>query len=149
MDAKFPVLIAEDDLNDQFLIRRAIMKTDAKVTMHIVSDGEEALDYLSGKGKYADRQAYPFPSCVITDIKMPRRSGFDVLEWLFLHPECKVIPVMVLSSSTRSDDVLKAYQLGANAYFAKPSDFENMVKLFQLIVEFWRAALRPEVSSCN
>ena len=79
---QFTVLLVEDDLNDIFLVKRAFRTARIPNPLQVVTDGEEAISYLSGEGKYADRQAHPLPNLIVMDIKMPRRSGFEVLEWV-------------------------------------------------------------------
>src|ERR1041385_4027104 len=112
----FTVLLVEDDLNDIFLVKRAFKMAHLENPLQVVTDGEEAIHYLSGDGKYEDRDSHPLPKLIVMDIKMPRASGFDVLEWIKHDPVLRRIPVIIVSSSDRSQDVDRAYELGANAY---------------------------------
>jgi CheY-like chemotaxis protein len=137
------VLIAEDDENDALLIRRAIGKVDPAATYWTVPDGEQAIAYLKGDGEFGDRTKYPFPRVVITDLKMPRKDGFELLGWIQSHPDCNVIPKIVLSASNIPGDVIKAYQLGANAFFRKPSTSDHLVQIVALHFRFWSAAELP------
>ena len=141
------ILVAEDDENDAYMLKRAFEKNAITMPLHICGDGEAVMAYLKGEGKYADRNAFPFPRAIITDLKMPRCSGFDVLEWLQNHPECNLIPKIVLSASSQPPDVIKAYQLGANAYFTKPSTIADLCKLVDLVFKFWTVAEIPPVPS--
>src|SRR4051812_24918994 len=124
MDADIVILVAEDDPNDVTLLELAIRKNGITAPVNVVRDGEEAVEYLEGKGRYADRQKYPFPSVIITDVKMPRRDGLEVVQWVRQHPKCSVMPIVMLSGSRIEQDVLKAYKLGANSYFTKPGSLD-------------------------
>ena len=99
------ILIAEDDPNDVLLLRRAFQKNGLDLPVHVCTDGQDAIDYLRAHGPYADREKYPFPRAIITDLKMPRCSGFELLQWLDEHAECSVIPTIVLSASAEDRDV--------------------------------------------
>src|SRR5947207_12414606 len=112
MESKaFTVLLVEDDLNDIFLVKRAFKLARLETPLQVVTDGEEAIHYLGGEGKYADRSTYPIPKLIVMDIKMPRMTGFDVLEWLKRDGPLRRIPVVIVSSSDRSEDINRAYEL--------------------------------------
>src|ERR1041385_7245046 len=134
---QFTVLLVEDDLNDIFLVKRAFKLAQLETPLQVVTDGEEALDYLRGKGKYADRTAHPLPRLIVMDIKMPRRSGFEVLEWLKRDGPLRRIPVVIVSSSNRPQDINRAYELGANAYMVKPMNYQAVERLFGSITHYW------------
>ena len=136
-------LVVEDDPNDSFLLERAFRKNGIDLPMYVCTDGAEAMAYLRAEGHYADRQKFPFPRLMITDLKMPRCSGFDLLTWLQTHPECSLIPKIVLSASAEQRDIVKAYQLGANCYFQKPHSFDELCDLVSLAHRFWTRALLP------
>jgi CheY-like chemotaxis protein len=137
------ILVVEDDPNDTLLLQRALKKNGIDLPMHVCGDGAEAMAYLKGQDRYANRDEFPFPRVLVTDLKMPRCSGFDLLEWLHQHPECNLFPKIVLSASAQEADVSRAYQLGANCYFRKPSTFEELCKLVQVVNAFWLAAVMP------
>jgi CheY-like chemotaxis protein len=137
------ILLVEDDPNDTFLLKRAFQKTGIDLPVHVCTDGAEAIDYLGGAGPFADRDQFPFPRVVITDLKMPRVSGFDLLAWLRDHPESDVTPKIVLSASAEQQDVIKAYQLGANCYFQKPSGSEELRKIVKISQHFWTRVILP------
>lgn len=151
MNVKIRVLIAEDDENDAFLLRRAIAKVDPLATFHIVDNGADAIAYMKGDGKYADRDKYPFPRVLITDLKMPKFNGFELLAWLLEHPDCNVIPKVVLSASNQTEDIVKAYQLGANIYFKKPGRYEELVTFVELNFRMWSLAELPpdDIKKCG
>jgi CheY-like chemotaxis protein len=133
----FTVLLVEDELNDIFLVKRAFKMANLETPLQVVTDGEEATHYLSGKGKYADRKTHPLPGLIVMDIKMPRMSGFDVLEWIKHDGRLRRIPVIIVSSSDRSQDIDRAYELGANAYMVKPVNFRAVERLFESITHYW------------
>jgi CheY-like chemotaxis protein len=110
---QFTVLLVEDDLNDIFLVKRAFKRANLVNPLQVVTDGCEAVQYLIGEGKYADRQAHPLPDLIVMDLKMPRKTGLEVLEWLKKDGSLKRIPVVIVSSSDHLRDVNRAYELGA------------------------------------
>jgi CheY-like chemotaxis protein len=137
------VLVAEDDPDDVLLLKQAFTRAAPELRLQTCPDGAEAISYLEGAGAYADRAKYPVPRAVLTDLKMPRCDGFELLEWIKNHPQFAVIPTIVFTSSTHDADVKRAFQLGANAYFQKPSSFEELVSVVKLNFEFWRRARLP------
>lgn len=145
MDSKLWILVAEDDPNDAFLLRRAFEKNGLRNPTHICSDGEDALAYLRGTGKYQDRKQFPFPEVIFTDLKMPKIDGLQVLQWLQQHPDCQVIPVVVFSSSNLEEDVKAAYELGANAYIRKPPSFDALVEVVKVVAAFWDICEKPPI----
>ena len=114
------ILLAEDDDNDIFFMRRALRKAEVDFPLQIVTNGQEAVDYLGGTGKFADRANYPLPSVMLLDLKMPFLDGFEVLTWINSQPSLKEIPVVVLTSSAEERDRQKATALGATGYFGTP-----------------------------
>jgi CheY-like chemotaxis protein len=145
-DLKPPVLICEDDPNDAHFLERTLRKVGVANPIYIARDGEDAIDYLAGKGKYSNRKQFPFPSVIVTDLKMPRKNGFEVLEWLDNHPDCAVIPSIVWSSSALAEDVKKAYELGANCYLQKPSRPEDWEHDLKALFQFWNICQLPSLS---
>ena len=143
MDEGLTILIAEDDPNDVMLLELAIRKNGMVNPVKVVRDGEEAIEYLEGKGKYANREQFPFPSVIISDVKMPRRNGLEVIEWVRQHPTCSVTPIVMLSGSKIQQDVLSAYKLGANSYFTKPSTLDELSELLRLAMDYWVRCERP------
>lgn len=137
------ILIAEDEEADALFLRRALSKTNPALTIHIVPNGEEAISYLKGEGVYADRSKYPLPTMVLLDLKMPRKTGFEVLQWIKENPACMVVPTIIWSSSSLPQDVLRAYSLGANCYLVKPNSFDGIQKLLVRTFEFWETCQKP------
>src|SRR6185369_11470356 len=95
----FTVLLVEDDLNDIFLVKRAFKMAHLQNPLQVVTDGQEAINYLKGDGKYSDRETYPLPKLIVMDIKMPRRTGFEVIEWVKGDGPLRRIPIVIVSSS--------------------------------------------------
>lgn len=140
------ILIAEDEPDDAFLLHRAFRANNIDDPIHIVTDGEEALAYLHGEGKYADREQYEFPSFIISDLKMPRQDGFAILEALRSKPEWSVVPMIILSGSTDENDIERAYILCAKAYLVKPASFEDLRALIKKFHDFWSQCETPRVN---
>ena len=115
------LLVVEDNAHDVFLLKRAFIKAGINVPMHIVNDGQEAVDYLTGQEPYANRKEYPLPTLLLLDLKMPRLSGFDVIRWVREHKGLRRLPILVLSSYGLGKDVNPAYDSGAYSYLLKPS----------------------------
>jgi CheY-like chemotaxis protein len=143
MDELFTILVAEDDPNDVMLLEMAIRMNGVKSPVNVVRDGEEAIEYLEGRGQYSDREKFPLPSVIISDVKMPRRNGLEVVEWVRQHPACSITPILMLSGSRIQHDVLNAYKLGANSYFTKPSTLEELCELLRLALDYWIRCERP------
>src|SRR5437899_7130013 len=131
------VLIAEDDPSDVFLLQRAFNASGVPATLHFVRDGQEAIDYLGGEAKFADRGAYPLPDLMLLDLKMPRLNGFDVLEWLRKQPGLKRLLVTILTSSDQARDIDRAYDLGANSYLLKPHGSHELTDLVNRLQRYW------------
>lgn len=140
---RMTVVIAEDDDDDIDLLERALASIACEHTVRIVRDGQEALDYLRGVGRYDDRAAFPFPDVLLVDLKMPRVSGLEVLWWLSKHPECSVLPTIVFSTSNIDSDIKRAYELGASAYFVKPISFQALKGILRSTFEFWGKCVKP------
>lgn len=131
------ILLAEDDPNDVLLIQRAFQKAGMRHVLKVVRDGEEAINYLSGEGDFADRERFPKPFLLLLDLKMPGADGFEVLRWVRAEPETKRLLVVVLTSSNLQADVDRAYDLGANSYLVKPVSFDEMVNMIQRFEAYW------------
>jgi len=130
------ILYAEDDPDEQFLVARAFKKMLCPVEVRFVNDGTEAIHYVQGRGEYADRRRFPFPTVIFLDIKMPGTNGFEVLEWLKSNEAVKHIPVVMISSSELPEDIERAYVQGASLYLVKLADMKQLQKLFKVTGEF-------------
>ncbi len=131
------ILVADDDQNDAFLLKRAFLRAGINTPMNFVEDGEQAIWYLEGRAHFADRRAFPLPNFVFMDLKMPRLNGFDVLRWVRQQPGLRRLPVLVFSSSADHRDVDLAYDLGANAYAVKPSKHDELQELVLSVESYW------------
>ena len=124
-----PVLYAEDEENDAFLMQRAFLKACVSNPLQIVSDGDAAIQYLSGTGEFSDRTKYPPPCLLLLDLNMPRQSGLEVLKWVRSQPSLQSMPIVILTSSSQDRDIGSAYSLGANGYLVKPPSSEKLIDL--------------------
>lgn len=122
------ILIAEDSEDDILLFKMAVARAGLTHTFHFVNDGVEAIDWLEGVGMWADRAKFPIPSVIITDVKMPKINGFQLLQWIRSQPEFSQLPVIVYSSSNEAADVGRAFGLGATTYFRKTSTYHDIIQ---------------------
>lgn len=149
MKSKFNILLAEDDPTDRRLFHLALKRNGARahadeIDIYEAHDGMEVIDYLQGKGKFADRFRHPLPELLIVDLKMPKFDGLQVINWIRKHKEFSRLPIVMLSGSGLQKDVVEAYKLGANSYFTKPSDFKSFQRLLSTLIDYWLITERPE-----
>jgi CheY-like chemotaxis protein len=133
----YSVLLVEDDSNDVLFIQRAFSRVNPAITIHVVKDGDAAVDYLNGSGDYGDRDRYPLPSLILLDLKLPRRSGIEVLQWIRQKDSIKRIPVVVLTSSRERLDVDLSYDVGVNSYLVKPVSFDDLSIMIKALNTYW------------
>ncbi len=148
MNGDFTILLAEDDERDVWLVTEALNRAGITNHVQVVRDGAHAIDYLRGHGEYSDRSRYPLPNLVLLDIKMPKKDGLEVLEWIRSHSEdgLKKLPAIIMSSSAIQKDIDRAYELGVNAYLIKPHAFDELVQTLKTTTEFWKdTAVLPQV----
>jgi CheY-like chemotaxis protein len=138
-----PVLYAEDDSNDTFLMERSFRKLHIPNPLRIVDDGNRAIAYLSGTPPFTDRQVNPLPCLILLDLKMPIRGGLDVLKWIKSEPSLRTIPVIVFSSSNQESDIKNAHLLGANGFFIKPGDPDVLMNIVKCIQAYGLLEGRP------
>ncbi len=132
------ILLVEDSPVDILLMQRAFRnETFANTSLQIVRDGDAAVFYLNGDAEYSDRARYPLPTIILLDLKLPRRSGHEVLAWLKQHPELKRLPVVILTSSRQTLDVDRAYDLGVNSYLVKPVGFASLLEMMNTFSKYW------------
>ena len=132
------ILLAEDQEDEVMLLRRAFAKARFLNPLHVVSNGEEAIAYLKGEGKYANREEYPMPSLLLLDLKMPRKDGFEVLQWIRQQPSLRELRVVVLTASDQIRDVNRAYEMGANSFLVKPIEFNHFLDMSRALKGYWR-----------
>ena len=127
------ILLAEDNENDVLMFRRASRKANFNNPIHVVADGEEAIAYLSGEGKFGSRDRYPLPGLVLLDLKMPRKNGLEVLRWVREQNEFAELQVVVLTTSDDIKDINRAYEFGANSFLVKPVAFSEFVGMLEAL----------------
>jgi CheY-like chemotaxis protein len=131
------ILLVEDNEDDVFLMKRALKGANVVNPLYVVEDGQEALDYLGGAGKFADRNNYPLPVVVFLDLKLPYISGHDVLAWTRRQKELESLVVIVLTSSNEASDLSRCYALGANSYLVKPPTPDQLEDLARAFKWYW------------
>jgi CheY-like chemotaxis protein len=127
--ARNTILVVDDDPADTALIKHVFGASKIRNPIQAVGDGEQAIAYLKGEGVYAQRESYPYPILLLLDLKMPIKSGFDVLEWLQRQPNPTGMAVVVLTGATDTRDLNRAYQLGAHSFLTKPLEREELMNL--------------------
>lgn len=132
------ILLVEDNPADILLMQRAFRSDSlANISLQIVRDGDAAVLYLNGEGEYSDRARYPLPTIILLDLKLPRRSGHEVLAWVKDQPKLKRLPVVVLTNSRQTLDLDRAYDLGVNSYLVKPVGFASLLEMIDSFNEYW------------
>jgi CheY-like chemotaxis protein len=133
-----PVLLAEDDPDDVFLVRRALRENNAPNHLQVAHNGQEAIEYLDGVGKFGDRKAYPFPALFLLDLKMPVKDGLEVLRWLSQHREItSKLPVVILSSSELPEETQAACAMDIQACIVKPLSYGELRERIRILKEYW------------
>lgn len=131
------ILLAEDDLGDQKLTRRAFADGKIENDLYVVSDGEEALDFLMRRGQYEDPATSPRPDLLLLDLNMPKIDGRQVLQAMKDNPQCPNIPTVVLTTSRQEEDVIRSYDLGVKSYITKPVEFLQFVEAIKVLGVYW------------
>lgn len=131
------LLLVEDDENDVIFMRRALAKAHISNPLQVLHNGQEAIDYLSGAGKYGDRLRYPLPGMVLLDLKLPNKNGHEVLDFVRSHPALSCLLIVVFTSSAEVCDIRRAYQLGARSYLVKPSLPHLYTELLRSLKSYW------------
>lgn len=132
-----PILLVEDNEDDVFFMRQALREANIRNSLHVVEDGEQAVEYLSGTGGYADRVQYPLPVVVFLDLKLPLKSGHEVLGWIRRQAKFDPLLVFVLTSSNERADISRCYSLGASSYLVKPPIVEQLTELTRAFRGYW------------
>ncbi len=131
------ILLADDDPDDRLLARQALEKSRLANDLRCVEDGEELLDYLHRRGKYADPKESPRPGLILLDLNMPRKDGREALREIKNDPRLRDIPIVVLTTSKAEEDVARTYNLGVNSYITKPVQFSALVEIMKAIGTYW------------
>lgn len=131
------ILMADDDPDDRLMTEKALQQYRLRNAVRFVEDGQELLDYLRRQGQYADAEQFPPPDIILLDLNMPRKDGREALAEIKADPHLRRIPVVVLTTSTAEADVLRSYDLGANAFITKPVTFQGLADAMRILSLFW------------
>ncbi|MCH8295805.1 response regulator [Candidatus Poribacteria bacterium] len=131
------ILMAEDDPDDQLLTEEAFSEALLANDLRFVEDGEELMDYLYRRGKYADASNSPHPGLILLDLNMPRKDGREALEEIKADPNLRRIPIVVLTTSKAEEDILRTYDLGVSGFITKPVEFESLVEVVKVLGKYW------------
>lgn len=131
------ILLIEDNPNDVELTLHALRKHHLANHIHVINDGEEAVEYIFCKGKYADRDQFQTPKVIFLDLKLPKVDGIEILKMIKNDPRTKKIPVIILTSSKEERDIMTSYESGANSFIVKPVNFENFVTSIGDLGLYW------------
>jgi CheY-like chemotaxis protein len=134
---RLPILLVEDSDDDVLLMERALRETGIANPLHRVASGQEAIDYLSGIGPFADRENFPLPCMVLLDLQLPFKNGIEVLQWIRSQPALQTLIVIVLTSSAHRKDVTAAYAMGARSYLVKPATARQLTELVEALKVYW------------
>ncbi|MDE3066152.1 MAG: response regulator [Verrucomicrobiota bacterium] len=134
---RITILLADDDPDDRKLTLDAFAENRLANSLDCVQDGEELMDYLHRRGKYAGLKHAPLPGLILLDLNMPRKDGREALKEIKAHPELRRIPVVVLTTSKAEEDILRSYDLGVNSYVTKPVTFKSLVELVKVLGRYW------------
>ncbi len=135
-DAEYCILIADDDNDDQYMIKQAFESINLNEHVRTVNDGVELLDYLHKRGKYKDAEVMS-PKVILLDLNMPKKDGRECLREIKANPKLKKIPIVVYSTSGNPDDIEFAYELGASSYITKPYSYQELVKIMEVFKQYW------------
>ena len=133
----FTILLAEDDPDDRLLTRQAMEKSELGVDLRFVEDGEELVDYLRRRGRFADVRISPRPRLILLDLNMPRKDGREALREIKSDPALRDIPIVILTTSKAEEDIARTYQLGANSFITKPARFSLLVTAMKTLGKYW------------
>lgn len=131
------ILMADDDADDRMLTRDALEESRVMNDLYFVEDGEELMDYLNRRGKYADPAPAPRPGLILLDLNMPRKDGREALREIKADPNLRRIPIVIMTTSKAEEDVYRSYDLGANSFITKPVTFERLVELMRTLGQYW------------
>lgn len=137
------ILVIDDEPDAILLLKRALAKAGVTNPVHDVNDGDQALAYLKGEAPYSDRSAHPLPHWILLDLKLPRLSGLQVLQWIKSQPQLRCLPIVVLTSSKEKNDVQAAYLHGANSYLVKPASLHALTAVMEAFRAYWLGHNEP------
>jgi CheY-like chemotaxis protein len=137
MGSPITILMADDDIDDRMLTREALEESRVRNNLYFVEDGEELLDYLNRRGKFADVEQAPRPGLILLDLNMPKKDGREALREIKADPDLRRIPVVIMTTSKAEEDIYRSYDLGANSFITKPVTFERLVELMRTLGQYW------------
>jgi CheY-like chemotaxis protein len=144
------ILVADDDLEDCMLLKEAFEESRLVNSLRFVHDGNELVDYLCHRGKYADPADSPHPGLILLDLNMPRKDGREALREIKSDPDLRRIPVVILTTSKAEEVIFRSYDLGVNSYVTKPVTFESLVKVVRALRQYWFGIVQlPPASPCD
>ncbi len=131
------LLFADDDLDDQLLVKEAFEENHLANDIRFVNDGEELMDYLHRRNKFSDPSQSPYPDLILLDLNMPKKDGREALKEIKQDKKFRQIPIVVLTTSKAEEDIVKTYDLGVNSYISKPVTFDGMSKVVKTLDQYW------------
>ena len=131
------ILVADDDAEDRMLVKDALDESRLSNMVHFVEDGEELMDYLRNRGKYADKTKYPSPGLILLDLNMPRKDGREAVKEIKADQHLRIIPIVVLTTSKAEEDIVKTYDMGVSSFITKPVTFSSMVEIMKTLGKYW------------
>jgi CheY-like chemotaxis protein len=138
---QYCILIADDDIDDQYMLKQAFANTQLDKDVRIVNDGVELLDYLNRRGKYKDSEL-PYPKVILLDLNMPKKDGRECLKEIKSNPKLNRIPIVIYSTSNNPDDISNSYELGASSYITKPYSYKELVEIIDIFRKYWFVAVK-------
>lgn len=139
---RITILMADDDPDDQLLVQDAFEEVHLNNQFAFVSDGIKLMDYLHRRGDYADLAGTPLPGLVLLDLNMPKKDGREALREIKADPVLRTIPVVILTTSSAEEDILRTYDLGANSFIVKPVTFDKLVEIIRKVTNYWFEIVR-------
>ncbi|HZM04124.1 MAG TPA: response regulator [Candidatus Saccharimonadales bacterium] len=136
MTGRPTILLVDDSENDIVLMRAAFTMAKSGITLTEARNGEEAMAYLKGEGSYSDRSKFPLPTVMLLDLNMPKKNGFEVLEWTRSQPGLKRLAIIVLTASMRTEDLERAFDLGATSFLVKPSNLDALAAMMRCLCDW-------------
>lgn len=143
------MLLVDDDAIDRDFIEASLRENGVADRIFAFQNSSQAIRYLAGEGVYADREEYPYPTMVITDLRMTNGDGFELLDYLKRDPNCAIVPVLVLSSSDDEDDVKRAYRMGASSFIQKPQELDGLREVLKTFYDYWEMCILPTVDAAG
>lgn len=133
------LLLVEDNPDDVFFMKRALKSADISNPLQVAEDGQQAVDYLAGTGRFEDRDRFPLPCLVLLDLKLPGKDGLEVLQWIREQPDLKSLIVIILTTSRENRDIDQSYALGANSFLVKPPRADTLAEMMRALKSYWLA----------